>query len=68
MKNKKFRMTLEVIYSDGRVESSSDDSQKIKSRFYALVRSALTIYIDGVREIRLIDSANRVFKSYIQHF
>lgn len=66
--NKKFRMTLEIIYSDGRIESSSDDYQKIKSRFANLVHSAVSIYLDGVREIRLLDSANRVFKSYIQHF
>lgn len=66
--NKQFRMTIEFVYSDGRVESSTDEASKIKSRFYDVVRSALTIYLDGVREINLKDSSGRVFKSYIQHF
>ena len=62
------RMTIEFIYSDGRVESSCSDCNSIKARFYEFVNSAITTYLDGFREVRLLDSAGRVFKSYIQHF
>lgn len=67
MKTKKYQMTLEIVYSDGSIETSSGNALSIKTRFCNLVCSAVSIYIDGVREIRLLDSGNRVFKSYIQH-
>lgn len=61
-------MTFEVEYSNGDVESIRTSANEAKNRFYDFVHSAVCLYLDGFREVRLLDCSGRVFRSYRQHF
>lgn len=62
------RMTIEVIYKDGLCDSSTLFARDARRQFEDIVSSCLCYHSTFVREIRLLDSANRVYKSYTQHY
>lgn len=62
------RMTVEVVYRNGQVDSSLMFARDARRQFEDIVSSCLCYHSTFVREIRLLDSANRVYKSYTQHY
>lgn len=60
-------MTIEFVYSDGRVESVKDFAPLIRARFAEFVTYAVSHYVDGFVECRILDNTGRLFRLFRQY-
>lgn len=61
------KLTLRIIYEDGRIESICDAAPYIRQRFASLVYSFCNTYIEPVT-IQIIDNRNKLWKEFKQNY
>lgn len=59
--------SIEVDYVDGYADSITDTAPNCRVRFANIVQNILTTHSD-IKEVRLVDNANRIYKSFTQHY
>lgn len=58
--------TLEILYSDGSVDSTCSKSSSIREQFEFYVNLFINKHSSCLREIRMLDNCGRVYKCYKQ--
>lgn len=67
-KMKSPRMTIHIEYVDGSSSDFVSDAKYVRELFSTIVGSLCIYHSTQVKNVQLLDSANRVYKFYIQMY